>query len=65
MNKFDKAQRPAVAEEFGKNSHGCWSQTTGKWIPKEDEHMYDYADKGITYPGFLKPEVKDEKKERY
>jgi len=66
MNLFDKPQQPRFhdVEEWGHNEKGCYSFTSGRWIPKVDEG-YTVFEEGITFPGNLASEVAEEKKERY
>lgn len=66
MNKFDRAQQPKMfdTEEWGENDKGCFSLRSGRFIPKADEN-YSNLDKDIIFPGNLRPEVADEKKEKY
>ncbi len=67
MNKFDKTQQPRSydVEEWGRNNEGCFSFTSGRFIPTEDEGDYVFLQEGITWPGNIQDDVKDEKKERY
>jgi len=62
MDKFDRPNQPRShdTEEWGHNEHGCFSFSSGRFIPKAKED-YSYLEQGITWPGNLK----DEKNERH
>jgi hypothetical protein len=74
INSFDKVgrRRQFDVEPWGENEHGCFSLVSGRWMPKEDEDeqypllgSQDLISVDPIWPGALKDDVKEEKKERY
>lgn len=68
MSVFDKPQQPRMydVEEWGENDKGCFSFTSGRWIPKEDKGYSTPPplNQGFTWPTHYLEDA-EEKKERY